>query len=61
MKVRSCPFCGLASEVPHETQNGCIEALQREISRVRDILDHSTLILRAQPPRPAPEDDPEFS
>lgn len=61
MNVRSCPFCGLATDVPHETQNGCIEALQREITRVRDILDHSTLIARTGPTRPAHEDDPEFS
>jgi hypothetical protein len=33
-----CPFCGLASEVPHETQAACIEALQAEISRVREIV-----------------------
>jgi hypothetical protein len=35
-----CPFCGLAADVPHETQEGCIEALQAEISRVRGILNH---------------------
>lgn len=34
-----CPFCGLATESPHETQATCIEALHSEISRVRDILD----------------------
>ncbi len=33
-----CPFCGLASDVPHETQAVCIEALQAEISRVREIV-----------------------
>ena len=45
----SCPFCGTATDVPHETQQGCIEALQREIARVRDILEHSTP-LSAEPP-----------
>jgi len=33
-----CPFCGLATETPHETQEACIEALQAEISRVREIV-----------------------
>jgi hypothetical protein len=61
MNVRSCPFCGLATDVPHETQNGCIEALQREISRVRDVLEHSTLISRVEPPHLPGDDDPELS
>jgi hypothetical protein len=34
-----CPFCGLATELPHETQAICIEALQTEISRVREVVD----------------------
>lgn len=33
-----CPFCGLATNSPHETQAACIEALHAEISRVRDIV-----------------------
>ena len=36
--LRSCPFCGVATEVPHETQAGCIAALQSEIGRTRDLL-----------------------
>ena len=36
--LRSCPFCGVATEVPHETQVGCIAALHSEIGRMRDIL-----------------------
>ena len=36
-----CPFCGLASDVPHETQAACIEALQAEISRMRAIVGKS--------------------
>ena len=35
-----CPFCGLASPVPHESQEGCIAALHEEIGRMRDILAH---------------------
>ena len=34
-----CPFCGLATESPHETQGACIAALNAEISRVRNIVD----------------------
>jgi hypothetical protein len=37
---RACPFCGLATDVPHETQQGCIEALHVEIARMRGILSH---------------------
>ena len=36
--VRSCPFCGVTSGAPHETQEGCIAALHAEIDRMRDIL-----------------------
>lgn len=39
MTAKACPFCGLATEVPHETQQGCIDALQAEIARVREILE----------------------
>jgi hypothetical protein len=34
-----CPFCGLSTDVPHETQQGCIEALHAEITRMRGLLD----------------------
>jgi hypothetical protein len=34
----ACPFCGVATTVPHETQEGCIAALHDEIGRMRDIL-----------------------
>jgi hypothetical protein len=33
-----CPFCGLATNSPHETQGACIAALHAEISRVRKIV-----------------------
>jgi hypothetical protein len=39
MKATTCPFCGLVSDVPHDTQEGCIEALHAEIARVRGILE----------------------
>ena len=34
----ACPFCGVATPVPHETQQGCIAALHTEIHRMRGIL-----------------------
>lgn len=34
-----CPFCGLATESPHETQAACVEALQEEVTRVRKIVE----------------------
>lgn len=34
-----CPFCGLLTGVPHETQQGCIDALTQEIARVRELLE----------------------
>lgn len=37
--VKPCPFCGVMTSVPHETQEGCIEALNKEIARVREILE----------------------
>jgi hypothetical protein len=36
--MRICPFCGVSTASPHETQEGCIEALQAEIARVRAVL-----------------------
>jgi hypothetical protein len=35
-----CPYCGVSSDVAHETQEACIEALHAEIARVRDLLQH---------------------
>ena len=36
--VGICPFCGVATAVNHETQEGCIAALHAEIGRMRGIL-----------------------
>jgi len=33
-----CPFCGVGTETPHETQEGCIEALHAEIARMKSVL-----------------------
>jgi hypothetical protein len=48
-----CPFCGVATEVPHETQEGCIEALHAEIARMKDVLEH---VQSAVVPRPTDDD-----
>ena len=37
----NCPFCGVDTQVPHDTQQACIQALQAEIERVRRLLDRS--------------------
>ena len=42
MKVKVCPFCGVVSEGPHETQQACIDALQSEIARTRQVLQNVT-------------------
>ena len=39
MKAIACPFCGVVTDVPHETQQGCIDALHAEIARMREILE----------------------
>jgi hypothetical protein len=51
-----CPFCGVVTETPHETQAGCIEALNAEIVRMRAVLDRvrSTAV-----PGPAPQETEE--
>lgn len=36
--LNPCPFCGVVADVPHKTQQGCIQALQTEIARMREIL-----------------------
>ena len=38
MKVTACPFCGVATDVPHEKQELCIAALHGEIARMRDLV-----------------------
>ncbi len=39
MTPTSCPFCGVGTDLPHETQEACIAALHVEISRMRDLVD----------------------
>jgi hypothetical protein len=33
-----CPFCGVAADQPHDSQTACIEALQAEIDKTREML-----------------------
>jgi hypothetical protein len=53
--AQACPFCGVTTDVPHETQEGCIQALHDEIARMRGILEH----VRTPGSGLRPEDDPE--
>jgi hypothetical protein len=54
-----CPFCGVASDAPHETQQACIEALHSEIERTRKILENVTERLPAA--SIADDKDPQFT
>ena len=57
-RAHTCPFCGVASDVPHETQEGCIEALQAEIARVRGLLE-TPMLTHLSDRRPSlPEREP---
>jgi len=49
MNTVICPFCGVVTDAPHETQEACIGALQTEIARTREILEKVT-----EPPTAAP-------
>jgi hypothetical protein len=55
LSLRACPFCGLAADVNHETQEGCIAALHAEIGRMRVIL--ASLRPAGAAPLPSVEDD----
>jgi hypothetical protein len=59
MKVVICPFCGVVSETPHETQQACIAALQSEIDQTRRVLENVTESLPA--PSIAEEQDPQIT
>ena len=39
MMVTSCPFCGVGTDLPHETQEACIAALQAEVARMRQVVN----------------------
>ena len=50
MKV--CPFCDVVTDVPHQTQEACIDALQQEIARTRRVLERRTAALSRGPSGP---------
>ena len=65
-----CPFCGVFAETPHKTQEVCIDALNVEIVRMRELLDQVRSRANAGPspvlrqivteePASSPEDEPE--
>jgi hypothetical protein len=55
----NCPFCGVVTDVPHETQGACIDALHAEIGRVRSLLQHTELSSVPRAPV-ASQEDPDF-
>jgi hypothetical protein len=55
MKAAVCPFCGIMSDAPHTSHEGCIAALQDEISRTKQVLEQVTEPLR--PPTLAVDED----
>ena len=65
MKFTVCPFCGVVSESPHDSQEACIRALQHEIERTRQILtqvDESARLARiAQVAEPDDDEAPQPS
>jgi hypothetical protein len=58
MNAVNCPFCGVVTDVPHNSQAGCIEALTHEISRIRRLLELVRPPGPGEPPvEPVPEPD----
>ena len=60
MRFTVCPSCGIASEIPHDSQQACIAALHAEISRTRQVLTHvgEPLVRPAPEPEETAEDEP---
>jgi hypothetical protein len=42
MNTIVCPFCGVVTDVRHDTQEACIDALQSEIDLTRRLLERTT-------------------
>ena len=65
MKFTVCPFCGMVSESAHDSQQACIEALQSEIDRTRQVLTRVGELSLPEGPQtrnpPAEDTDPEQS
>lgn len=58
MSSMVCPFCGVATEVAHDTQEACIQALQAEIERTRAVLAQVSQPLPAPTSRPVQDEGP---
>jgi hypothetical protein len=56
LPVQVCPFCGLTTDTPHETQLGCIDALHVEIARMRGVLEHVRPLGAVPNPLQRPDD-----
>lgn len=48
MTAKVCPFCGIVTEQPHETQEICIAALHAEIARMRELLQNDSFAFPAR-------------
>ena len=51
-----CPFCGVVTDTPHESQQGCLAALSAEIARLRAVLAHVHSARVPPPPFDEPDD-----
>ena len=49
MKPELCPFCGVVTDVRHDTHQACIDALQSEITLTRHALKQTTEAADAPP------------
>lgn len=56
-----CRFCGLSTDVPHETQQACIGALHAEIARMKELLEHIKLPAVESEQRHISNTDPKLS
>jgi hypothetical protein len=55
-----CPFCGVVSAIPHESQQVCVDALAAEIARLRQVLERprpTTVPIPARPAEDGPDDN----
>jgi hypothetical protein len=52
----NCPFCGVETDAPHESQQACICALTVEVQRMRTLVQQ--LKSPAEPSTPAKPEDP---
>jgi hypothetical protein len=57
MIVTSCPFCGVGTDLPHETQEACIAALHAEVVRMRQVVDRLNRAPSETHPGAPPEPD----